>query len=162
MRRVKEESENLAWNSILKKLRSWHPVHHFMANRRVNSRSSNRFYFLGLKNHCRQWLQPWNYNMLVPWKESYDKPRQCIRKQRHSLYRQRFIKSKLWFSCTDVRAGPERRLSTKELMLSNHAAGGLSNHATAEDFWESIGLQGDQTSQSYRKSTLNVHWKDWC
>ena len=22
--------------------------------------------------------------------------------------------------------------------------------------------QGDQTSQSYRKSTLNIHWKDWC
>ena len=38
------------------------------------------------------------------------------------------------FSCIDVRAGPERRLSTKELMLSNHAAGGLSNHAAGEDF----------------------------
>ena len=23
-------------------------------------------------------------------------------------------------------------------------------------------LQGDQTSQSSRKSVLNVHWKDWC
>ena len=22
-------------------------------------------------------------------------------------------------------------------------------------------LRGDQTSQSYRKSTLNIHWKDW-
>ena len=28
--------------------------------------------------------------------------------------------------------------------------------------WESLGLQGDQTSQSWRKSTLNIHWKDWC
>ena len=26
----------------------------------------------------------------------------------------------------------------------------------------SHGLQGDQTSQSERKSTLNTHWKDWC
>ena len=25
-----------------------------------------------------------------------------------------------------------------------------------------VGLQGDQTSQSQRKSTLNTHWKDWC
>jgi len=25
-----------------------------------------------------------------------------------------------------------------------------------------LGLQGDQTSQSERKSVLNVHWKDWC
>ena len=31
-----------------------------------------------------------------------------------------------------------------------------------EDSWESLGLQGDQTSQSYRKSVLNIHWKDWC
>ena len=27
---------------------------------------------------------------------------------------------------------------------------------------ESLVLQGDQTSQSLRKSTLNIHWKDWC
>ena len=26
----------------------------------------------------------------------------------------------------------------------------------------SLGQQGDQTSQSWRKSTLNIHWKDWC
>ena len=27
---------------------------------------------------------------------------------------------------------------------------------------ESLGLQGDQTSQSERISTLNIHWKNWC
>ena len=27
---------------------------------------------------------------------------------------------------------------------------------------ESLGLQGDQPSQSQRKSILNFHWKDWC
>ena len=32
-------------------------------------------YFLGLQNHCRWWLQPWNEKTLVPWKKSYDKPR---------------------------------------------------------------------------------------
>ena len=26
----------------------------------------------------------------------------------------------------------------------------------------SHGQQGDQTNQSYRKSVLNIHWKDWC
>ena len=30
------------------------------------------------------------------------------------------------------------------------------------DSWESLGLKGDQISQSYRKSTLNIHRKDWC
>ena len=27
---------------------------------------------------------------------------------------------------------------------------------------ESLGRQADQTNQSYRKSVLNIHWKDWC
>ena len=27
---------------------------------------------------------------------------------------------------------------------------------------ESLGLQGDPTSPSERKLTLNTHWKDWC
>ena len=31
--KVKEESEKLGSNSTLIKLRSWHPFHHFMANR---------------------------------------------------------------------------------------------------------------------------------
>ena len=47
-----------------------------------------------------------------------------------------------------------RRLNTEELMLSNCGDG--------EDCWESLGLQGDQTGQSQRKSVLNFHWKDWC
>ena len=36
------------------------------------------------------------------------------------------------------------------------------NCSTGEDPWESPGQQGDQTSQSWRKSTLNIHWTDWC
>ena len=38
----------------------------------------------------------------------------------------------------------------------------LSNCGVGKDSWESLGLQGDQTSQYLRKSTLNIHWKDWC
>ena len=34
--------------------------HHFMANTWGNSRNSDRLNFLGLQNHCRWWLQPWN------------------------------------------------------------------------------------------------------
>ena len=54
----------------------------------------------------------------------------------------------------DVRVGPWRKLSTEELMLLNCGVG--------EDSWESLGLQGDPTSPSWRKSVLNIHWKDWC
>ena len=38
----------------------------------------------------------------------------------------------------------------------------LWNCGLGEDSWESLGLQGDQTGQSLRKSVLNIHWKDWC
>ena len=38
----------------------------------------------------------------------------------------------------------------------------LLNCGVREDSWESFGLQGEPTSQSYRKSVLNIHWKDWC
>ena len=38
----------------------------------------------------------------------------------------------------------------------------LLYYDVGEDSWESLGLQGDPTSPWYRKSVLNVHWKDWC
>ena len=38
----------------------------------------------------------------------------------------------------------------------------LLNCGAGEDSWESLGLQGDPTSLSYRKPVLGVHWKDWC
>ena len=45
--------------------------------------NSVRLCFWGLQNHCRWWLQPWNQKTLTPWKESYDQPRQHIKKQRY-------------------------------------------------------------------------------
>ena len=38
----------------------------------------------------------------------------------------------------------------------------LLNCGVEEDSWESLGLQGDPTSPSWRRSVLGVHWKDWC
>ena len=54
-----------------------------MANRWGNSGNSVRLYFWGLQNHCRWWLQPWNWDKLILWQESYVQPRQHIKKQRH-------------------------------------------------------------------------------
>jgi len=36
-----------------------------------------------------------------------------------------------------------------------------SNCGAGEDSWKSLGQQGDPTSQSKGRSTLNIHWKDW-
>ena len=41
-------------------------------------------------------------------------------------------------------------------------ATGPPGKSPREDSWESLGLQGDQISPSYRKSVLNIHWKGWC
>ena len=38
----------------------------------------------------------------------------------------------------------------------------LLNCGVGEHSWESLGLQEDQTNQSQRKWTLNIHWKNWC
>ena len=54
----------------------------------------------------------------------------------------------------DVRVGLWRKLSAKIFLLLNCGVG--------EDSWESLGLQGDPTSPSWRRSVLGVHWKDWC
>ena len=37
-----------------------------------------------------------------------------------------------------------------------------SNYGAEEDSWEPLGLQAYQSSQSWGKSALNTHWKDWC
>ena len=73
--------------------------------------------------------------------ESYDQPRQRIKKQRHSFANKGpssqgygFSSGHVW----DVRVGLWRKLSAEELMLLNCGVG--------EDSWESLGLQGDQTS----------------
>ena len=90
-RRTKEpldEDERGEWKSWLK---TWHSKnedhdiqsHHFMANRRVNG-SSDRFYFLEPPNHCSWWLQPWNKKTVAAWKESYDEPRQDVKKHRYN------------------------------------------------------------------------------
>ena len=54
-----------------------------MTNRMGKGGRSDRFPLLGLQNHCGRWLQPWNQEMIAPWQESDDKPRQCVEKQRH-------------------------------------------------------------------------------
>ena len=38
----------------------------------------------------------------------------------------------------------------------------LPNCASGEDFRKSLRLPGDQSSQSQRKPTLNIPWKNWC
>ena len=52
----------------------------------------------------------------------------------------------------DVRVGPQRKLSTKELMLLNCDIG--------EDSSESLGLQGDQISLKGNQSCISIERTD--
>ena len=83
---VKEESEKagLKLNIQKTKIMASGPI----TSRQIDGERMEKmtdFIFGGLQNDCRWWLQPWNSKMLAPWKKSYDKPRQHIKKQRHSL-----------------------------------------------------------------------------
>ena len=59
-------------------------------------------YFSELQNHCRSWLQPWNKKTLVPWKKSYDQPRQHIQKQRHDFANKSLSSHGYGFSSSQV------------------------------------------------------------
>ena len=63
------------------------------------------FIFLGSKSHCRWWMQSWNTKMLTPWKESYDKCRQRIKKLRHHFANKGPYSQSYGFSSTYVRMG---------------------------------------------------------
>ena len=78
--------------------------------------------------------------MPAPWKKSYDQPKHLINKQRHYFADERPSSKAMVFLV--ITYGCEIwtiKLSTEELMLLNCGVG--------EDSLESLGLQGDQTSQ---------------
>ena len=81
--KVKQESEKagLALNILKTKIVASSPCLH--GKQKQKSGSSDRVSFLGLQNHFRWWLQPWNSKKLSPWNNSYDKHKQHVKKQRH-------------------------------------------------------------------------------
>ena len=79
---------------------------------------------------------------IAPWKERYDKPKQHIKKQRHYFANKFPYSQSYGFSNSHVQMWEldyKEDRAAKELMMLNYYAG--------EDSWESLGQQGDQTSQ---------------
>jgi len=146
--RVKEESEKAGLKlkkKKNKKLRSWHlflPLH---GKQKGESGSSDRFHFLGPQNHFGQWLHPWNSKTLAPGKESYDKPKQHIKKQRHHFANKGLYSQSCGFSSGHAQMwelGHIEGWGPKNWYFWTVVLG------AGEDSWESLGLQGDQISQS--------------
>ena len=76
---------------------------HCMANRWGNNRNRNRPYFLGLQNHCRG---DCNHEikrcLLLGRKASFEKPRWCIKKQRHHFADKGLYSQSYGFSSSHV------------------------------------------------------------
>ena len=77
--KVKEESEKAGWKLNVQKTKIM--VSGPMTSWQIDGETMETVThcFLGLQNHCRWWLQPWN--LPTPWKKNYDQPRQHIKKQ---------------------------------------------------------------------------------
>ena len=72
-----------------------------------NNGNSDRFYLLGLQNHWTM-TAALKLKILVPLKKSYDKPRQCIKKQRHHFADKVLSSQNYGFSsgCVQMLVGP--------------------------------------------------------
>ena len=95
--------------------------------------------------------------MLAPWKKNYDQPRQHVKKQRHYFASNVPSSQSYGFSSSHVWMW---ELDYKESWAPKNWC--FLNCGVGEDSLESLGLQGGPTSQSQRKSVLNIHCKDWC
>ena len=82
--KVKEESEKpgLKLNIQKTKIMASGPITWWQTDGETEQTVTDLI-FGGLQNHWGWWLQPWNWKTLAPWKKSYDKPRQHIKKQRY-------------------------------------------------------------------------------
>ena len=82
--------------------------------------------------------------MLALWKERYDQTGQHIKKQRHQF----------------AEKSPYKVVVFLIIKKTEHWRTDAFKSVVQKDSWESLELQGDQTSQSQKKSTLIIHWKD--
>ena len=135
--KVKEESKKvgLKLNIQKTKIMASSPITSWEIDGKTVETVSD-FIFWGLQNHCRWWLQPWNQKMLAPWKKSILKGRNIALPTKVHLVKAMVFPLVMY----GYESWTIKKLSTKELILLNCGVGEYS--------WESLGLQGDQTSQS--------------
>ena len=142
--RVKEESEKPGLKLNIPKMK-------IMASSLITSWQIDRekmetvadFYFLGLQSHCRWWLQPWNYKMLAPWKKSRNKPDRVLKIRHIALPTKVCLVKATVFPVTMYDCG-SWTIRKAEYWRNDT----FLNYGAREDSWESLGLQGDHTSQS--------------
>ena len=102
-------------------------------------------------------MQPWNYKTLTPWKESYDQPRQHIKKQTYYFAKKclssqgyAFSNGHVWMWVLDF----EESWTPK-----NWCFWTVVLKKTLES---PLGSKEIKLVNPKRKSSLNIHWKNWC
>ena len=138
--KVKEESEKVVskLNIQKTKIMASGPITSWQTDEETIETVTD--YLRGLQNHCRWWLQPWNWKTLALWKKSYYQPGQHIKKQRYHFAnkgpsRQSYGFSVVMYGCESWTV---KKAEYWRMMLLN---------CGVEDSWESLGLQ-DPTSPS--------------
>ena len=98
--KVKEESGK-SWFKAQHSENEDHGIwsHHFMGNRWGNS---VRLYFFWARKSLQMVIAAMKLKDLTPWKESYDQPRQHIKKQRHYFANKGPSSQSYGFSCGHV------------------------------------------------------------
>ena len=154
--RVKEESEKAVLKlNIQKNKGDGIQSHHFMANRWGKSRSSDRFYFLGLKitadGNCSHEIK----KRLLLGRKAMINLESVLKSRDITLHTKVCTVKVVGFPV--ISYGCES-WTIKNAECQRTDASELCWRILLRVLWTAR----DQTSQSKRKSTLNFHWKDGC
>ena len=142
--KVIEVSEKKDWLKI-QHSKNWdHGIwsHHFMANRWESNGNSDRL-FLSAPKSLQMVTAAMKLKDTCFWEESYDKPRQHVKKQSHYFARKDLSSQSYGFSSSQVWMW---ELDYKECWAPKNWC--FWTVVLREDSWESLGLQGDPTSPS--------------
>ena len=139
------EGEWKSWLKIQHSKNEDHGIwsHHFMASRRGKTEKVTDFLFLGSKVTADDDYSLAIRRHLLLWKESYDKPRQHTKKQRHHFADKNLYNQSYSFSSSHVQMWELDH--KKDWVLKNWC---FQIVVLEKTLWESLGQQRDQTSQS--------------
>ena len=157
--KVKEESEKAGWKLNIQKTKimASGPITLWQIDGETVKTVADFIWGGGHQNHCRWWLQPWNYKTFTPWKESHDQPRQHIKKQRHYFVHRGPSSQGYGFSSGHVWMW---ELDYKESWALKYWC-----------FWTVVLEKTLESPLDYREiqpvhskgvSTLGFLWKEWC
>ena len=127
-----------------------------MANRWGNNGNSDRLYFLSVIKSPQMVIAAMKLKTLAPWKKIMTNLDSILKSRDITLpTKAHLVKAMVFpvviYGCESwtIKKAECWRIDAFEVCC-----------------WRRLlrvaGLQGDQASQSWRKSVLNIHWKDWC